>query len=169
MILISSIKLEQKIAQKALTSWEKTKYIIITTALYSFTTPIYVLTPSFGTKPPIGDALVSFLSSIAAVLITYFGIKKSYLTNKIFDDVHFIERFTILNVPITIKFMMTLLPAFLLLAFFSASLGGDKEIRTEIMSYSMRIMSPIGIFVYYIFLNRSFQRLGLLIKENRES
>ncbi len=173
MILLSSTKLEQKIAQKALTSWEKTKYIILTTAMYSFTTPIYILTPSFGPKPPTGDAFVSFLSAIAAVTITYFGVKKCYLTNKTFGDVHFLERFALLNVPITIKFMMILLPIVLLSAVFGAvfvtSLSGEKEIREKILSYSMRIMSPIGVFAYYIFLNRSFQRLGLIMTEKGKS
>lgn len=164
MILISSSKLEQHLAQNSLSSWEKTKYIILTTALYSFSGPIYILTPSFGSKPPVWDVLFSFLSSIAAVLITFWGIKKCHLMNKTFDDIHFIERFTILNIPMTIKFMALLLPLFLLFAFFSTSWGGDKETRTEIMSYSMRIMVPIGMIAYYIFLNRSFQRLGTLIK-----
>ena len=169
MILISSLKLERKIAEDALSSWEKTKYIILTSAIYVFTGPAYVLTPSFGPKPPYWDAPFSVLTSTLSVLITYFGIKICHRTNKNFDDENFIERYTILNVPLTIKFMVFLLPAFILSFIVAVSLSDDKEIRREIMSYSIRVAVPIGVFVYYIFLNRSFHRLGKLIEEKKGS
>lgn len=169
MILISSTKLEHNIANNAFSSWEKTKYIIFMTAIYSFTGPAYMLTPSFGPKPPALDSLISFLSTIAFVLITYFGIKKCHQTNKAVDDAHFIERFTILNVPLTIKFMLIFLPAFLFIVLFSWTMSADEEIRKNIISYSMRVIAPVGMVIYYIFLNRSFERLGQLMIKNGKS
>jgi hypothetical protein len=166
MILISSSELERQIAENALTSWEKTKYIILITAMYCLNGPIYILAPSFGSKPPLGNSLVSLLSSITFVFITYWGIKKCYHTNKTCDDAHFIERFTLLSVPMTIIFTLFFVPAFLLLAFFSSLfVGEDRQINKDMILYSFRVLSTVGMLVYYILLNRSFQRFVILMKK----
>jgi len=157
MILISSSKLERKIAENALTAWGKTKYIIVYFALFSIS-PIYILAPSFGPKPPPGYFLVSFLSIIASVFITYFGIKKCYQTNKTFDDAHFIERFMLLSVPTTIKFMLSLLPALFLIAVVATSISVDRKFHKEATSNLWHIVSPIAMIMYYVLINRSFQR-----------
>jgi hypothetical protein len=166
MILISSTKLEHKIVNNELTQWEKTKYIIVMTAFYGFAGPIYVITPAFGPKQPEWNDVISFLSSVAFVFITYFGIKKCYRNNKTIDDADFIERFTILSVPMTIRFILLCLPALLLLAFILSTLTEDDETRQVLFYLLINVTGAIAAIIYYAFLNRSFLRLELLMKDN---
>src|SRR5689334_18329784 len=102
MILFSSNRLERALAENTLTSWEKAKYIILIIIFYTCSGPIYAITPSFGPRPPVGNTLVNFLSAILTIIITVFGAKKCFRTNKANDDVSFIERFAVLSMPIAI-------------------------------------------------------------------
>ena len=124
-----------------------------------------MLTPSFGPKPPIGNSLAIFVSAILNILITYFGTKKCYITNKAADSSDFIERFAVLYIPMTCKFAVATLPILIAaVAILAYSVPPDKELHQRIFSYFMHAMAPIGSFIFYVFLNRSFKRLELLIK-----
>jgi hypothetical protein len=168
MILISSVKLEHKISENELTSWEKTKYLIFMVVVSSMSGPIYVFTPSFGPKPPPLNMAISFFSSIAFILISYFGLKKCYKTNKSIDDAYFIERFAILNVPMTIKFSLFFLSVGIAFALLSAYVIERKELFPDSMFYLFNVGGIIVSIVYYIFLNRSFHRLAFLMRKNNE-
>ena len=67
MILISSTEVERKIAQNTFISWEKTKYLIFTVALYCISGPTYSITPSFGDNRTVFDTLIT---PIVYILIT---------------------------------------------------------------------------------------------------
>jgi hypothetical protein len=170
MILLSSIKLERAIAENSLTSWDKAKYIIFVIILYSFSGPIYILTPSFGPKPPIWTSLVSFVSTILVVFITYYGAKKCYLTNKEIDDKDFPGRFAALFIPMTAKFLAITIPIMVVTGVFaSSSFFADKETKKDIFIYFMYISAPVATYVFYVFLNRSFKRLKQTINENKKN
>lgn len=167
MILFSSTKLERAIADGALTSWEKAKYIIFIIILHTLSGPIYVLTPSFGPKPPIWQLLASFTSSIFIILFTFFGAKKSYQTNKTIDDTDFVGRFTALYMPMTLKFIaigLTVMAAVALSVYAGSS---DKETRSNLFVCFLYLMGPVGTYLFYIFLNKSFERLGILINDTK--
>ena len=165
MILFSSTKLEGALAANTLTSWDKAKYIIVIIILYSFSGPIYVITPSFGQKPPLWNSLISFISTSLVILFTYFGAKKCYSTNKAADDADFVGRFAALFVPLTFKFLAFMLPLFIVAAFFAFSASSEKEVRTTIFAYFLHAGAAIGTYLFYIFMNRSFKRLGKLIND----
>ena len=162
MILISSVKLEHKISKNELTSWEKTKYLIFMVVVSAMSGPIYVFTPSFGPKPPPLHMAISFFSTVAFILISYFGLKKCYKTNTIIDDACFVERFVILNVPMTIKFSLFFLSMGIVCVFIIKALSWDS------MFYVFSVIGAIVSIVYYILLNRSFNRLALLKDKNKE-
>ncbi len=165
MILFSSNKLEHALAAGSLSSWDKAKYLIFIILLYSFSGPIYVLTPSFGPKPPMWHSLLSLVSTTLVIGLTYVGAKKCYLTNKATDDIDFSGRFAALFVPMTFKFIAAMLPIMVIGAIIAFSTSSDKELRMNVFVYFLYSMIPIGTYLFYNFLNRSFKRLGILINE----
>jgi len=169
MIVFSSIKLEQALAASSLPSWEKAKYIIFIIILYSLSGPLYVLTPSFGAKPPIWHSLTSLVSTILVILFTYFGAKKCYQTNKGIDDTDFVGRFAALYMPMTFKLIAIMLLAMVLAALIIYSSAFDKGTRKNSFVYFIDITGPVSTYLFYIYLNRSFRRLGILINETNKN
>jgi hypothetical protein len=169
MIKFSSTKLEQAIANGVLTSWEKAKYLIFIIILYTFSGPIYVLTPSFGPKPLIWHSFATFTSSILMILFTFYGAKKCYQTNKSIDNTDFIERFVALYMPMTFKFIAVSLLAMAATALIAYVVSSDKETRKDIFIYFLNFIGPVSTYFFYIFLNRSFGRLGILINETNKN
>jgi hypothetical protein len=163
MILFSSLKLERKLAENSLSSWDKAKYMIFVIILYTFQGPIFVLTPSFGPPRPLATYLISFVTTILVILVTYHGIKACFLTNKAADDTDFISRFAVLYVPMTFKFIAVILPISFL-SFYIISFLKD-EIHDKALIYFVYLSAPIGTYVFYLFLNRSFKRLGKLVSQ----
>ena len=168
MILFSSKELERKLASNSIDSWDKAKYMIVLFVIYSFSGPIYVLAPSFGPQPPVGTLLASPISVLFIILATYFGIKKCYLTNKATDDIDFIGRFVVLFIPMTLKFILVLLPIFFLFVIILSSLS-DHEAAKNTFLYSTYLMGPIGTYVFYQFLNGSFRRISVLLYQQRNN
>lgn len=171
MILFSSEKLECKISNNELTAWEKTKYLIfMIVASSGISGPIYVLKPSYGPNPPPWQMTTLLFSCIGFVLISYWGIKKCYKTNMRIDDVCFIERFVMLNIPMTMKFILLFFSAFIVYCLILAYIMGGKTQSNDFLFYSSIVTSIIAIIasiIYYILLNRSFYRLGLLMGKNK--
>ena len=169
MILFSSNKLERALAADSLTSWEKAKYIIFIIILYSFSGPIQVLAPSFGSKPSIGQLLTSSICGILVIIFTYFGAKKCYQTNKRIDDTDFVGRFAALYMPMSFKLIAISLIAMGITAMIIYSGAFDKQTGIDGFVYFLYIMGPVGTYLFYIYLNRSFRRLGLLINETNKN
>lgn len=163
MILFSSNRLERALAESTLTSWEKAKYIILIIIFYSCSGPIYVITPSFGPKPPVGNTLVNFVSTILTIIITCLGAKKCFITNKDIDDANFTERFTALSIPIAIKlFTISIIIISIGLLF---TLKCDNFTCYNYITYLLNLMSPVITYIFYLLLNRSFRRLAILVNE----
>lgn len=171
MIIFSSKKLESKISSNELTSWEKTKYLIFIVVVSSgISGPIYVFTPSFGPKQPPWQMTILLLSCISFVLISYWGIKKCYKTNMLIDDVFFIERFVMLNIPMTMKFILLFFSTFVVYCLILAYMTGGKDLSNGFLFYSSiaaGIITIIASIIYYILLNRSFTRLASLMAKNK--
>lgn len=162
MILFSSNRLERALAGNTLNSWEKAKYIIFVIIFYGFSGPIYVITPSFGPKPPLGNSLATFVSAILTIIFTFFGAKKCFLTNKANDDSDFAGRFAALFIPMTFKFFAISAIVMAISAILVSLVSPDKEMNKRFFVYFLHSMAPIGTYLFYLFLNRSFKRLGVL-------
>ena len=163
MILFSSHRLERALVENSLSSWEKAKYIILIIIFYSCSGPFYVITPSFGPRPPVGNSLVNFVSIILTIIFTFFGAKKCFLTNKAKDDANFIERFAVLSIPVAIK-VFTISAIIIFIGSFLIDKCESFPCYNSI-TYIVDLMSPVITYIYYLLLNNSFKRLAILAKE----
>jgi hypothetical protein len=160
---MSSQKLEAALSEGTLSEWEKTKYIILLTVLSLAFSPVFWLTPKYSDGPGGVDAIISLLALLLNVVLTVKGLKNCYNVNKNADDKNFIERFTVLYVPMVIKFTLIIIPLFFA---FSAFVGFRKESSPVLFSLYptiVQISGPIAIYVFFRLLRRSFNRLSVNI------
>jgi Na+/proline symporter len=169
MMLFSSNKLERSLAAGSLSSWEKAKCIIFIVILYSFLGTLYVFTPSCGQKPPLWYSLMSLVSISLVLCLTYFGARQCYLTNRAIDDTDFSGRFAALFVPLTFKFLAVMLPIMVIAAVIAYSGSPDKETKNDLFVYFLYCMAPGGTYLFYVFLNQSFKRLGTLVNDEEKT
>lgn len=170
MIIFSSQKLEKAIAKDQLTNWGIAKYLIIyITIPIILGGPIYLVRPVYGYKPPPLSNLFSIAFSILSALVVYHGVKKCFKTNKLIDNINFVERFVILSLPVFIKFIFLFIPFFIfvliLIGFISRSIPSIKLYIYIIFS----ALGPLLLYVYYSLLHRSFSRLLELVESNKSS
>ncbi len=161
MILFSSNKLQKALADDSLDSWDKAKYIIFVIAMYTIYGPFYWFMPSFGEKKPMLFQLASFASYLFTILITIYGAKRCFKTNKIGDGKDFVERFDVLFVPMTFE----ILPLALLLLAITFYLAEyvvpykDEETKRTVVLYCMLLCAPILTWLFYTLLDRDFERI----------
>ncbi len=162
MILLSSKKLEKALAYNLLDEWEKTKYLIITALYhYLFIVPTGIIRPYSGVKPPSINQWFYFANSVLSVLIVIFCLKRCFRTNKAIDNLNFIERYTILFVPISIRvFLFILLPIFILLVLILNSIRPQYPEVFNYFSIPLTVISPVIIFICFHMLNNSLKRFG---------
>lgn len=160
--------LEKQLANEEISEWDKTKYYIafaILNVLGSLS--IYIPFPSY--KQQGIESLIGFFVTIGFVVIVFKGIKSVFMVNKKIDNSHFIERITCLSFPLAIKFIIVLVTIILILAF-----GGDAVKRIwvygDIFSRILiRVLNLFWIYVFYIFLRKSFTRFGdFIYRKNKE-
>ena len=167
MILFSSKKLEHKISNNELAQWEKTKYLIFTWIIFGSASFFDLLGPNFHTKSTWQSALDGF-GAILFVLITYFGIKKCYMTNKKADDTDFIGRIVILSVPILLKIFLTFFFLLFLYSNIKSYFFGNQPFSENLIYCLFSGIGPVLQIFFYIFLNRSFRRLTLLMRNDEK-
>lgn len=110
MILISSPKAEAAISENTFSSKSKFKYLFVTYLFLTISGPIYLITPTFEGDGNLYALIVSLTTWLLYIYISFVGIEKCYLKNILIDDFYFIERFTILNIPVLIMFFLIALP-----------------------------------------------------------
>jgi hypothetical protein len=162
MFLLSSKKLEKALAYDLLDEWEKTKYLLFTVALYALNNaPVGLIRPYSGTKPlPINQCF--FLgSSVLSVAITLICLKRCFQTNKEIDDRNFIERYTILFVPISIRVFLFTAPIFIVAILISNSIHPKYQDVFNYFAIGTSCISPLIYLVYYHMLNNSLNRFRL--------
>lgn len=170
MILFSSRKLEKALVAGKLDNWGKAKYIIIPAVVFApFSATVAFFSPRFGEKPSGLYFLVQFAFYIATMFITYFGMKLCFRANEKIDGKNFIERFSILLLPVALKLYCICLPLTIAATeIVSARVGADSRlIRANFLVFGpLLILFPL---IYYLFLFRSFRRFGYLSRRiNRE-
>ena len=73
-----------------------------------------------------------------------------------------------LNVPMTVKFILFFLSAGIAFVCLSAYIIERNQLLPDSMFYLLSLVGIIVSVVYYIFLNRSFHRLALLMEKNKD-
>lgn len=169
MILISSKKTEIAISENTFSSKSKFRFLFFTYFLL-VPEPVFLITPEFKGDGTVYDPFITLIAWMLYVYITYRGIKKCYLKNIEIDDSNFIERFTILNIPILIKFILIILPLSLLMTWGAKNSGFEYNYETVGYQTFFAILTPLVTYIYYYVLNESFERLGnLLINGNNNN
>jgi len=164
MIFFSSKKLEARLAHNQLSDWEKVKYMLfqwLITILVGG--PVFLVQPQYGSRPPFPNSLAMPIGGILMAIITYWWIKRTYLTNKKIDGKNFIERYTILSFPVFIKLTVWLVPGVLLiLILFGLVTRNNHEMRRYV-PVVINVFFVAVMFGFYWLINNSFRRYGDLL------
>lgn len=165
MILWSSQKLEEALARGELSSWTKVKYLILPAILSSLNWPFYLISPTYGEKPPVFTRLIMLVFSVLTAYITYRGIKSCFQANEGIDGKLFFERFAVLFVPSFVRIMVaTFFGSILLLAI----IGLNRErflFLFQGVSIIFAAFGPIITYALYAMIQGSFKRFGKLQKQ----
>ena len=169
MIFFSSKKLEAKLAHNQLSDWEKAKYMVfLCLAEILFGGPVFLVRPQYGPRPPFPNSLAMLIGGIIMAVITYWWIKRIYLTNKEIDGKNFIERFTVLSFPVFMKFTVWLIPGTLIvLIIFGLVTRNNHEMRKYVPSV-IHVVFIAVIFGLNWLINNSFKRFGALMRRAQE-
>jgi hypothetical protein len=159
-ILWSSRKVEQALAQGRLDSWTKVKYLLIPTVLGALSGPFYILRPVYGQKPPSDYTYFSLISSIITACVTYWGIKTCFRVNSSIDGRNFFERFAVLSLPILIRVMTVAITCGIVLLLFIGHPKNRDPIFLERVGITFAVAHPIIAYIVYSMLINSFERLG---------
>lgn len=167
MILFSSRNLELAFAREELTKWDKVKYIILMTVIFTTTYgPIYWAKPIYGARQPSLDKVISFSCSVLAAYIAYRGIKKCFQINENIDGISFFERWACLTVPVGFRLTLYFLPVvFAISGLFTLFKSSDPE-PYRMLPIAFNLLGPIWSLTYYHLLKRSFLQLGELLPPN---
>lgn len=162
-MILKSKKVEYALANNKFSEWEKVKYLLlpmVVTALFGG--PAYILKPRYGNIPSTADSMASIIGAAIVAAVTYWGLRRLYQTNGKIDGKEFILRYTILSLPVSIKFILIFTPCFAILIFslpVIADLLNDPSIKHQGMLY-FHIAIPLLVTWYFNLLNKSFKRFG---------
>lgn len=157
MIIFSPQKLEQQLANEELTTWEKTKYLVLAVVVSAFAGPLFWISPTVKEQHIGFTVLIQLLTALIGLYITYKGIKKCYATNN--KENEFIERFICLRVPWTVTFGLVLAPLSIIIIYVAKKIFPQVPDLASLIIY---ICSPLITFIYYKALNNSFTRINTM-------
>ena len=165
MRLWSSRLLEAELADGRLSEWEKVKYLLLPIILSALIGgPVSSVMPRYGPEPPAFDWLRTILGGVAIAVVSYYGIRMGYRRNQLIDGRHFIERYTVLYVPILIKFSVVLAAGLVVLMAVCDALGLTAA---TFNAYAPAILTcggaPVLLLLYYL-VARSISRYGDQLK-----
>jgi hypothetical protein len=169
MILWSSERLEQALADGELDPWAKAKYIMVPAALGALATPFYVLHPIYGQRAPAINSAVSFALNVLAAYITWQGIKRCFVANNEIDGKAFFERTGVLAVPVAIRVITLTVLCSVVLLFVIGSLKERVPMLYQRASILFAAFNPIIAYAIWTMLMSSIQRLGKLIAARQPS
>lgn len=166
-ILLNSRKLEKQLANAEISEWGKVKYLLVPMVVSILLGgPGFILRPRYGLQASLPDSIANLFGSMMISLVMYLGTKFVYKTNKNIDGKEFVTRYVILSFPITLKFILVGLPMFFIFLMGLACFTAEK---TELRNYGLfflNIIFPIFMSLYFLHLNKSFKRFGLIKKES---
>ena len=172
MIWFSSKKLEKALSEGVLSDWEKAKYLVLMAVLSALSGSAYLPRPIYGRRLPAEIRAFYLAFGVIGMLVVYFGIKRCFNTNQKIDAERFFERMACLSVPVSAKMVVFCLPAFLVVLWAAVLLGRSHsephEETTNELVVALGCLGPVLLYLYYWMLNRSFARLGALLRGGQE-
>ncbi len=161
MRLWSSRLLERELAEGCLSEREKVKYLLLPLIAGSLlSAPIYLITPNYGVIPPLAEKAYIFLGNIALSIVTFYGIRMGYRTNKNIDGKNFIERYIILSLPIFVKFTVFCLPGLFCFMILFGVLQKQLPWMKDNFSLVLRMLFPFILLWFYYLISESINRFG---------
>ncbi|MCX6899718.1 MAG: hypothetical protein NT105_13595 [Verrucomicrobia bacterium] len=158
--------LEEAIAGNKLSQREKTKYLVFAVLICFIAYPFELGMQTLGKQHDNTSVdLTTMLGSAANMIVAFLGIKRCYRTNEAIDDSNFIERFILLNFPMTIKFVLLMFLLILAYIVMTWALKSHYPAVWERIPTYLSVLVILITYFYYVFLNRSFVRLGAKIGE----
>jgi len=170
MILFSSRRLEAELARGSLTDWAKTKYLLVPFALGALLDPSQLLVqPVYGQEAPLLNILAALVGAIGSAAVVLVGIRRCFLINCAIDEDRFIERFTILVLPITVRVLLVFLPLSTTASWLIAVHREDYPLLHRHYPAISWLLCPALWYLYMFLLARSLGRLKTLVWELRGS
>ncbi len=162
MILLSSERLENALAEANLSEWEKTQYLLLPIVLGALVGGAFtsLLRQDFGGEVPAHQETIMFADGVIMAAISYWGISRAFRTNAKSDGQRFIERFTILSIPVAVKLWVGLFGCVVLLSVVMGRLGlSGPEVRAY-FRLAVNVGAPLAYLAFYVLILRSFKRLS---------
>lgn len=170
MRLWSSELLEAELASGQVSEREKVKYLLLPMLLTTLAGgPVYLITPNYGPHQPPLTWLTSAASAILVTLVTFYGMRHVYRTNKKIDGLHFIERYAILSLPVHVRFVALMLPLTVLLGFaFYAFKKSHAGVADRFATW-FGLLFPLVVAWLYRMIAASFTRFGRRLRQTQRS
>ena len=166
MIWFSSRELEIALSNDSLSYWEKAKYLVFMAVIGLLAGgPLYSARPLYGAKMSALNILFSFPCGVLSAYLAYRGIRSCFLANENIDGTSFFERMACLTVPVWTKLFIFWVPLSFVLVWLLVQFKDTEPELFKIVQNIFYLLGPLWIFVYYLLLRRSFNRLGGLLKK----
>lgn len=161
MRLWSSELLEVELARGQVSEREKVKYLLLPMLLTALAGgPAYLITPNYGTRQPPLALLTSAIGGILVAIVTFYGIRHVYRTNKKIDGLHFVERYIVLSLPVHVRFAALMLPLTLVLGFVFYAVKRNHHGVADHFATWFGLLFPLLLVWLYRMIAASFERFG---------
>lgn len=164
----SSEVLEAELARGQVFEREKVKYLLLPLLLSTLLGgPIYLITPNYGPRQPPLALLTSLAGAILVTIVTFYGIRHVYRTNKNIDGLDFIERYVVLSLPVHVRFIALMLPLTLVLGFVFYAVKRQHPGLADHFATWFGLLFPLFLIWLYRMIARSFERYGRHLRRAR--
>ena len=143
-----------ELASETVRESEKMKYLLVGSVIY-LTTGYFTVLPSSEWNT------IYFTEFVIALGITLFGVIRSYQNNGGSDGKYFLERFTCLSVPISIKCLIIFWPPFFVFYRFTdpKDLGIPQSSAIHVLELVVFVTALGFSALYYYLMTTSFVKL----------
>lgn len=161
MRLWSSELLEAELANGQVSEREKVKYLLLPMLLAGLSGgPLGRFAPRYGERPPSLDSALALLTGALMIWVVFYGMRNLYRINRRIDGHHFIERYTVLVLPASVRFFAGMIPLLVVLIVVLRALGRSIDGSADSLLPFYRLIFPVVTLVFYRVLARSFSRFG---------
>ena len=157
----SSELLETELARGQISEREKVKYLLLPILFSALAGgPAYLITPNYGSRQPPLALLTSAFGGLLVALVTFYGVRHVYRTNKKIDGLCFIERYALLSLPVHVRFAALMLPLTVALGFAFYAFGKGHTGVADHFAIWINFALPLAMAWLYRMIAASFARFG---------